>query len=147
MTLPTGTAAPAFTGKDTNGNTIKLSDFAGQILVIYFYPKDDTPGCTKEACSFRDNYSAYLRHKIAVLGVSRDDEISHQQFSEKYSLPFPLIADTDGTITKAYDAQKSDEKAKRVTYVIDQIGRIAQVYEGDSLIPETHAQDILKTLV
>ncbi len=147
MTLPTGTAAPAFTGKDTNGNIIKLSDFAGQILVIYFYPKDDTPGCTKEACSFRDNYSAYLKHNIAVLGVSRDDEISHQQFSEKYSLPFPLIADTDGTITKAFNAQKSAEKAKRVTYVIDQIGRIAKVYEGDSLIPETHALDILKTLV
>lgn len=147
MTLPTGTAAPAFTGKDTNGNTIKLSDFAGQILVIYFYPKDDTPGCTKEACSFRDNYSAYLKHNIAVLGISRDDEISHQQFSEKYNLPFPLIADTDGSITKAFNAQKSAEKAKRVTYVIDQIGRIAQVYEGDNLIPETHAQDILKTLV
>ncbi|HEY9807874.1 MAG TPA: peroxiredoxin [Halomicronema sp.] len=147
MTLPTGTAAPAFTGKDTNGNIVKLSDFAGRILVIYFYPKDDTPGCTKEACSFRDNYSAYLRNNIAVLGVSRDDEISHQKFSEKYSLPFPLIADSDGIITKAYDAEKSSEKAKRVTYVIDDIGRITQVYEGDNLIPETHAQDILKTLL
>lgn len=147
MTLPPGTAAPAFTGKDTNGNIVKLSDFAGRILVIYFYPKDDTPGCTKEACSFRDNYSAYLRHNIAVLGVSRDDESSHQTFSEKYSLPFPLIADIDGIITKAYDAEKSSEKAKRVTYVIDDIGRISQVYEGENLIPETHAQDILKTLL
>ncbi|HIK29501.1 MAG: peroxiredoxin [Oscillatoriaceae bacterium SKW80] len=145
MTLPVGTAAPAFTAKDTNGNTVKLSDFAGKILVLYFYPKDDTPGCTKEACSFRDSWSAYLNKGIAVVGVSRDDETSHKKFTEKYQLPFPLLADVDGAITRAYDVVKGD-KAKRVTYVIDRIGRIAQVYEGDTLNPETHAQDILNNL-
>ena len=146
MTLPVGAAAPAFTAKDTTGKTVKLSDFAGQILVLYFYPKDDTPGCTKEACSFRDSYSEFRGKDIAVLGVSRDSEVSHQQFTEKFSLPFPLLADVDGAITKAYDVVKGD-KAKRVTYIIDKIGRIAQVYEGDNLNTETHAKDILAAMV
>ncbi|WP_017717657.1 peroxiredoxin [Kamptonema formosum] len=146
MTLPVGAAAPAFTAKDTTGKTVKLSDFAGKILVLYFYPKDDTPGCTKEACSFRDSYSEFRGKDIAVLGVSRDDEASHQKFTDKFSLPFPLLADVDGAITKAYDAVKG-EKAKRVTYIIDKIGKIAQVYEGDSLNTETHAKDILAAMV
>ena len=146
MTLPVGAAAPAFTAKDTTGKTVKLSDFAGQILVLYFYPKDDTPGCTKEACSFRDSYSEFRGKDIAVLGVSRDSEVSHQKFTEKFSLPFPLLADVDGAITKAYDVVKG-EKAKRVTYIIDKIGRIAQVYEGDSLNTETHAKDILAAML
>lgn len=146
MTLPVGAAAPAFTAKDTTGKTVKLSDFAGQILVLYFYPKDDTPGCTKEACSFRDSYSEFRGKDIAVLGVSRDSEASHQKFTEKFSLPFPLLADVDGAITKAYDAVKG-EKAKRVTYIIDKIGKIAHVYEGDSLNTETHAKDILAAMV
>lgn len=145
MTLPVGTAAPAFTARDTNGNLVKLSDFAGKPLVLYFYPKDDTPGCTKEACSFRDSYSEFRNKDIAVLGVSRDDEVSHQQFAQKFSLPFPLLADTDGAITKAYDVEKG-EKSKRVTYIIDGIGRISQVYEGDNLNTETHGSDILASL-
>ncbi|MBW4494868.1 MAG: peroxiredoxin [Oscillatoria princeps RMCB-10] len=146
MTLPVGAAAPAFTAKDTTGKTVKLSDFADKILVLYFYPKDDTPGCTKEACSFRDSYSEFRGKDIAVLGVSRDDEASHQKFAGKFSLPFPLLADVDGAITKAYDVVKG-EKAKRVTYIIDKIGKIAQVYEGDSLNTETHAKDILAAML
>jgi thioredoxin-dependent peroxiredoxin len=145
MTLPVGTAAPAFTARDTNGNVVKLSDFAGKPLVLYFYPKDDTPGCTKEACSFRDSYSDFRNKDVAILGVSRDDEVSHQQFAEKFSLPFPLLADTDGAITKAYDVEKG-EKAKRVTYIIDGIGKISKVYEGDNLNTETHGRDILASL-
>ena len=145
MTLPVGTAAPAFTARDTNGNVVKLSDFAGKPLVLYFYPKDDTPGCTKEACSFRDSYSDFRNKDVAILGVSRDDEVSHQQFSQKFSLPFPLLADTDGAITKAYDVEKG-EKAKRVTYIIDGIGKISKVYEGDNLNTETHGRDILASL-
>jgi peroxiredoxin Q/BCP len=146
MTLPVGAAAPAFTAKDTTGKTVKLSDFADKILVLYFYPKDDTPGCTKEACSFRDSYSEFRGKDIAVLGVSRDSEASHQKFADKFSLPFPLLADVDGAITKAYDVVKG-EKAKRVTYIIDKIGKIAQVYEGDNLNTETHAKDILAAMV
>ena len=146
MTLSIGTTAPAFTAKDTNGNTVNLSDFAGKTLVLYFYPKDDTPGCTKEACSFRDSHSEYLSKGISVLGVSRDNEESHQQFTAKYSLPFPLLADVDGSLTKAYDVEKGDY-SKRVTYIIDGSGKIVDVYEGERLNTETHAKDILAKIL
>ncbi len=146
MALSTGAIAPDFTVKDTNGNTVKLTDFAGKRVVLYFYPKDDTPGCTKEACSFRDNYEQYLSKGIAVLGVSLDNEISHQAFAAKYNLPFPLLADIDGKIATAYDVVTERDEikyAKRVTYVI-QSGAIAQVYE--TINTETHATDILAAL-
>lgn len=144
MPLSIGDTAPAFTVKDTNGNTVSLSDFAGKPVVLYFYPKDDTPGCTKEACSFRDNYAQYLSKGITVLGVSLDDEASHQAFTNKFNLPFPLLADTDGAITKAYDVEgdmNGVRYAKRVTYVIDGSGKISQVYE--TVKSDTHATDIL----
>jgi peroxiredoxin Q/BCP len=96
MPLAVGDTAPNFTVKDTNGNLVSLSNYSGKTVVLYFYPKDDTPGCTKEACSFRDSYSAYQGKDVVVLGVSMDDEASHQKFTEKYSLPFPLLADTEG---------------------------------------------------
>ncbi|CAD5973481.1 peroxiredoxin [Planktothrix agardhii] len=140
MALIVGTDAPSFTVKDTNGNTVSLSDFAGKTVVLYFYPKDDTPGCTKEACSFRDNYTEYQGKNIVVLGVSVDDESSHQQFTEKYSLPFPLLADTDKAITIAYDVD-GGSYSKRVTYVIDGEGKIIHV--DAAVKTETHAQDIL----
>ncbi len=143
MALAVGTSAPAFTAKDTNGNTVSLSDFAGKTLVLYFYPKDDTPGCTKEANSFRDAYANYQTQSISVLGVSMDDEASHQQFTAKYNLPFPLLADVDGTITRAYDVDAGG-RPKRVTYVIDGSGSIIRVYE--SIKHETHASDILQDL-
>jgi peroxiredoxin Q/BCP len=147
MALSTNTKAPDFTTKDTQGNTVSLSDFAGKTVVLYFYPKDDTPGCTKEACSFRDNYSAYQAKDVVVLGVSTDDEVSHQAFTSKYNLPFPLLADVDGSITKAYDLYSEMNGmgyAKRVTYVIDGQGSIIRVY--DSVKTETHASDILTDL-
>lgn len=140
MPLSVGTDAPAFTVKDTNGNTVSLSDFPGKTVVLYFYPKDDTPGCTKQACSFRDNYTEYEGKDIVVLGVSTDDESSHQQFTKKYSLPFPLLADTDKAITIAYDVDGGGY-AKRVTYVINGEGKIIHV--DAAVKTETHAQDIL----
>ncbi|CAN1208852.1 peroxiredoxin [Tumidithrix helvetica PCC 7403] len=147
MALAVGNKAPGFTTKDTNGNIISLSDFSGKSVVLYFYPKDDTPGCTKEACSFRDSYAEYKGKDIVVLGVSADDETSHQQFTQKFNLPFPLLADVDGTIIKAYDVQRAEYNqpvASRVTYVIDGAGVIVQVYT--SVQTETHAKDILTAL-
>ncbi|AFZ14851.1 alkyl hydroperoxide reductase/ Thiol specific antioxidant/ Mal allergen [Crinalium epipsammum PCC 9333] len=140
MALTVGTTAPEFTAKDTNGNTVSLSNLAGKKVVLYFYPKDDTPGCTKQACSFRDNYSAYQGKDIVVLGISKDDETSHQKFTEKYNLPFPLLADVDGSIIKAYDVDGGGY-AKRVTYVVDENGKIIHV--DSSVKTETHASDIL----
>jgi len=147
MSLAVGTPAPAFTTTDTTGKTVSLSDFAGKPVVLYFYPKDDTPGCTKEASSFRDNYDQYLSKGITVLGVSMDDETSHQQFTDKFSLPFPLLADTDGSLTKAYDVEgemNGVRYAKRVTYVIDGNGIISQVYT--TVNTATHATDILTAM-
>lgn len=143
MVLAVGTKAPNFTVKDTNGNAVSLSDFSGKTVVLYFYPKDDTPGCTKEACSFRDNYSAYQGKDIVVLGVSMDNEASHQQFTEKFNLPFPLLADVDALLTNSFDVSGGGY-SKRVTYVIDGTGTIIKVY--DSVKTDTHATDILADL-
>jgi thioredoxin-dependent peroxiredoxin len=107
MPLSVGDTAPNFTVNDTNGNRVSLADYAGKTVVLYFYPKDDTPGCTKEACSFRDHYASYQGKDVTVFGVSMDDESSHQAFTDKFSLPFPLLADTDGTLTKSYDVRKT----------------------------------------
>jgi len=143
MPLAVGTDAPAFTAKDTNGNTISLSDFAGKTVVLYFYPKDDTPGCTKQACSFRDAQSEYQGKNVVVLGVSADDEIAHQAFTTKYNLNFPLLADTDKSLIKAFDVDGGGY-AKRVTYVIDPNGKIIHV--DASVNTSTHAKDVLATL-
>ncbi|MGQ4649630.1 redoxin domain-containing protein [Lyngbya aestuarii] len=143
MALQVGTQAPAFTAKDNEGKTVSLSDFAGKNVVLYFYPKDDTPGCTKEAQSFRDNYAEYQGKDMVVLGVSTDDEVSHKKFQEKYGLPFSLLADPDGTITKAYDVDGGGY-AKRVTYVIDGEGKIAHV--DDKVKTDSHAKDILAAM-
>ncbi|MGB3640408.1 MAG: peroxiredoxin [Rivularia sp. (in: cyanobacteria)] len=143
MPLPVGTEAPSFTAKDTNGNTVSLSDFKGKTVVMYFYPKDDTPGCTKQACSFRDAQSQYQSKDIAVLGVSADDEASHQAFTQKFNLNFPLLVDTDKSLIKAYDVDGGGY-AKRVTYVIDGDGKISKV--DDSVNTSTHAEDVLKSL-
>lgn len=144
MTLSVGTPAPEFTTKDTHGNSVSLSDFKGKTVILYFYPKDDTPGCTKQACSFRDNYGDYQAKDMVVLGVSADDEASHQQFTEKFNLPFPLLADSDRSIIQAYDVD-AGSYAKRVTYVIDQTGKITHVY--DTVQTATHATDVLADLV
>lgn len=143
MALAVGTKAPDFTTKDDQGNTVSLSDFAGKVVVLYFYPKDDTPGCTKEAQSFRDNYSEYQDKDMVVLGVSNDDEASHKMFKEKYGLPFQLLADTDRSITTAYDVDGGGYP-KRVTYIINGEGVITHV--DDKVQTTTHAQDILATI-
>jgi len=143
MPLSVGDTAPTFTVKDTNGATVSLSDYAGKTVVLYFYPKDDTPGCTKEACSFRDNYGQYLSKGITVFGVSTDNEVSHKAFTDKFSLPFPLLADVDAAITKAYDVDGGGY-SKRVTYVIDGSGKIKEVFT--SIKTDTHATDILAAI-
>jgi len=143
MTLSAGTPAPAFTAKDTHGNRVSLADYAGKTVILYFYPKDDTPGCTKQACGFRDHYADYQSKNIVVLGVSADDEASHQRFTEKYNLPFPLLADADRSIMQAYDVDGGNY-AKRVTYIIDENGTISHVY--DSVQTATHATDVLAEL-
>src|SRR5688572_24652913 len=106
MELKPGDKAPDFSGKDQDGNPVKLSDYKGQKVVLYFYPKDDTPGCTAQACNLRDNYQKFKKANYIILGVSSDDEKSHRKFIEKYSLPFPLIADEDKKINELYDVWK-----------------------------------------
>lgn len=143
MTLAVGTVAPNFTTTDDEGNTVSLSDFKGKVVVLYFYPKDDTPGCTKQAQSFRDNYADYQGKDMVVLGVSMDDQASHKQFKEKYGLPFTLLVDSDGAITNAYDVSGGGY-AKRVTYIIDGEGKITHV--DANVNTSTHAQDVLATM-
>ena len=100
--LKEGDKAPDFTAKDQNGNTVSLADFLDKTLILYFYPKDDTPGCTAQACSFRDHYESLLQQGYNVVGISTDDEKSHKKFETKFQLPFPLIADTDKSISESY---------------------------------------------
>jgi thioredoxin-dependent peroxiredoxin len=143
MALAVGTQAPDFNVKDTNGNAVTLAGLAGKKIVMYFYPKDDTPGCTKQACSFRDNYATYQDKGIVILGVSKDSESDHQAFTKKFDLPFPLLADINGEIIAAYDVDGGGY-AKRVTYAIDETGKIVHV--DSSVKTDTHANDILKAL-
>jgi peroxiredoxin Q/BCP len=133
-TLKAGDKAPDFTANDQNGKTVSLADFKGKTVILYFYPKDDTPGCTAEACDFRDNYQSLAGKGFEVIGVSTDDEKSHKKFETKYSLPFPLIADTDHNIVEAYGvwAEKNNYGKKymgtvRTTFIIDADGNIQQV--------------------
>ena len=149
--LEVGDKAPDFSTVDQDGERVKLSDFRGKKVVLYFYPKDDTPGCTKEACSFRDGWSAFRRRKIEVLGVSAQDEKSHRKFAEKFDLPFRLLADADRKIVQAYGVwgEKSLYGRKfmgtnRVTYLIDEKGKIAAVWP--KVKPEGHADEILKAV-
>lgn len=134
--LNEGQKAPGFTAKDQNGNAISLSDFSGKDVILYFYPKDDTPGCTAEACSFRDNYQSLQASGFEVLGVSVDDEKSHQKFTTKYSLPFPLISDTDKKIVEAYGVWveknmygKKYMGVARKTFIIGKNGTIRKIIE------------------
>jgi peroxiredoxin Q/BCP len=132
--LQEGSKAPLFKGIDQNGNEVKLGDFAGKKIVLYFYPKDNTPGCTAEACNLRDNYSALLKKGFAVVGVSPDSEKSHKGFAGKYALPFPLIADTSKKILEAYGVWgekkmygRSYMGVIRTTFVIDEKGIIEKI--------------------
>jgi peroxiredoxin Q/BCP len=132
--LKEGIKAPAFAGIDQNGKEVKLSDFAGKKLVLYFYPKDNTPGCTAEACSLRDSYDTLLKKGFAVVGVSPDSEKSHKNFAGKYTLPFPLIADTSKKILNDYGVWgekkmygKSYFGVIRTTFIIDRNGVIDKI--------------------
>ena len=143
-----GKKAPAFSALDENGNTVSLSDFSGKKLVLYFYPKDDTPGCTAEACSLRDNYQDLLNKGYAVLGVSPDDSKKHAKFIAKYSLPFSLLADTDQTVCNAYGVwvEKSMYGRKymgvaRTTFVIDETGTLTEIIE--KVDTKNHASQII----
>ena len=132
--LKEGQKAPAFEGADQDNNKIRLSDFAGKRVILYFYPKDDTPGCTAEACNLRDNYKDLLKKGFVVLGVSADNEKSHKGFAGKYALPFPLIADTDRKIIDSYGVWgekkmygKSFMGIIRTTFIIDEKGIIEKI--------------------
>lgn len=131
--LQKGTPAPDFRGYDENGNEVALADYKGRKLVLYFYPKDSTPGCTAEACDLRDNYQRFLAEGYEVVGVSRDSQASHRRFIEKYQLPFHLISDPDLKILKAYEAWgekkmygKTTEGTLRTTYIINEQGMIVE---------------------
>ena len=145
-----GDKAPVVLGKDQNGQELKLSDFTGRKLVLYFYPKDNTPGCTNEACNLRDNYQKMLERGYAVVGVSVQDERSHQKFIEKYQLPFPLIADTDHRLVEAFGVWQEKKMAGRTymgtvrtTFVIDEQGLIAEIYGPKQIKVKEHAEQIL----
>jgi peroxiredoxin Q/BCP len=149
--LAVGDKAPNFKTTDQNNKTVSLADFKGQKVVLYFYPKDDTPGCTKEACSFRDGWAQFRQRKVAVLGVSVDDAKSHKKFVEKYSLPFTLLADPEKKIVNDYGVwgEKSMYGRKymgtnRVTYLIDEKGKIAAVWP--KVKPDGHASEILEAI-
>ena len=135
-TLKQGDKAPAIHAKDQSGNTISLNDYAGKKVVLYFYPKDDTPGCTAEACNLRDNYDSLLNAGFDVIGVSTDNEKSHQKFITKYSLPFRLISDTDQKVSNDYGVWglkkfmgKEYMGINRTTFLIDENGNIEKVIE------------------
>ena len=144
-----GDQAPDFVLKHKDGEIMNLSDFQGQKVVLYFYPKDDTPGCTKEACSFRDANEVFEEKNIKVLGVSPDNETSHQKFTDKYSLPFQLLSDPDHKIAESYGSY-GDKKfmgreykgVLRKTFLIDEQGRIVKIF--DKVNVSEHADEVLQ---
>jgi thioredoxin-dependent peroxiredoxin len=146
--LKEGDAAPDFTARDAEGNEVSLEGLRGRRVVLYFYPKDDTPGCTKQACSLRDSHSVFEGQGIKVLGVSLDDEESHRKFAAKYDLPFTLLADTDHAVADRYGVYgeksymgKSYMGVDRKTFLIDEEGRIKKIF--DKVNVEEHADEVL----
>jgi len=151
LKLKEGDPAPAFTAAINGGGTISLSELKGKTVVLYFYPKDDTPGCTKEACSLRDNFEELTRKGVVVLGVSTDPVAAHDKFVRKFKLPFTLVSDTDRKIVEAYGVwgQKTFMGRKymgthRVTFLIGPDGNIRKIWPA--VKPEAHAKDILQAL-
>ncbi len=146
--LKIGDKAPDFELRDTNGNLVRLSKLKGKEIVLYFYPKDLTPGCTVEACNFRDDYDDYNKKGVLVFGVSLDNEEKHKKFTEKHDLPFPLLSDTEIKVSKAYGVygEKSFLGKKyfginRTTFVIDKKGFIKHVFE--KVNPKNHSKEVL----
>lgn len=149
--LKEGNKAPAFNLESTNGEKIALKDFAGKTVVLYFYPKDNTSGCTKEACNFRDDFSKYKRKGAVILGISPDSAKSHQKFTEKYSLPFPLLVDSDHKIAEKYGVwvEKSMYGKKyfgieRSTFIIGPDGKIQKIYRKVKI--DGHSDAILSEI-
>ncbi len=146
-----GTKATEFSLPDQNGETHSLKDYLGKWVVLYFYPKDDTPGCTKEACNFRDSITELTKLNVAILGVSKDSVKSHKKFTEKYHLNFPILSDENREVIQAYGAWgpkkfmgREYEGIIRMTYLINQSGVISKVYE--KVNPLTHAQEIVSDI-
>ncbi|MGB3493410.1 MAG: thioredoxin-dependent thiol peroxidase [Elainellaceae cyanobacterium] len=151
MALEPGDQAPEFSLPDGDGNLVNLSDFRGQRVVLYFYPRDNTPGCTKEACSFRDAYVSYQNQQVAVFGVSTDDAKSHTKFTTKHQLPFPLLTDADGSMAASYDSYglkkfmgKEFMGIFRTTFIISPDGKVEKIYK--KVKPEAHAEQVLEDL-
>ena len=146
--LKEGAKAPEFAVTDGEGNIVRLKDLRGKKVVLYFYPKDDTPGCTKEACAFRDAFSKFKKRGIEVLGVSLDSEKSHQKFAQKFGLPFRLLADTNKKVSEAYGTygEKKFMGRKymgnhRMTFLINEKGKIKKIFE--KVKPDEHAEEVL----
>ena len=149
--LEVGDRAPDFSISDGDGNTVSLSELRGKTVVLYFYPRDNTPGCTKEACGFRDRYAEFQASDIAILGVSTDDAKKHAKFSQKYELPFPLLCDTEAEVSTAYGVYglkkfigKEYTGINRTTFVIDPEGKIAKIYR--KVKAEPHPAQVLADL-
>ena len=148
MNLRVGQTAPDFTLPDQNGIEHTLSDFRGTRVLIYFYPKDDTPGCTKEACNFRDNMPVFEKNKLQIVGISTDPIKRHESFAKKYSLPFPILADVDKKVVNAYGVWAKKKflgreymGTLRMSFLIDPQGNIEKIYEH--VVPNTHAKEVL----
>jgi peroxiredoxin Q/BCP len=151
MTLTVGDPAPDFSLPDAEGNLYSLADLKGKRVVLYFYPRDNTPGCTKEACGFRDNYETYQQQDVVVLGVSTDDAKSHTKFIQKYDLPFPLLIDEGGAMAAKYDSYglkkfmgKEYMGITRSTFIIGSDGKLEKIYR--KVKAETHAETVLTDL-
>ncbi len=149
--ITTRTKAPDFSLQDQNGETHTIAQYKGKKVLLYFYPKDDTPECTTEACNFRDNYKELVQAGLVVLGVSKDSVKSHKKFAEKYELPFPLLADEDTEVCKAYGVWKLKKfmgreymGIDRMSFLIDKEGKIAKVYE--KVKPKEHVADVKSVL-
>jgi thioredoxin-dependent peroxiredoxin len=143
--LAVGAPAPDVAGADAKGTTFKLSAQKGKYAIVYFYPKDDTPGCTKEACAFRDAFDKFVAAGVTIFGVSRDAEPSHKAFQQKYTLPFPLVADVSGTVQKAYRVPSNIFGGyKRVSFLVGPDGKIARVFPD--VDPGVHAKELLAVI-
>lgn len=143
--LQPGRPAPDFEAPITSGEVIRLSNYRGRRVILYFYPKDDTPGCTVEACGLRDHYDRIRELGAEVLGVSVDGAESHRKFTEKFNIPYPLVADADAKIAEAYGVYNAERKmARRVTFLIDEQGNIQRVF--DPVKPDMHPREVLDAL-
>lgn len=152
MTLNIGDPAPDFSLPDADGNIVSLSALQGKRVVLYFYPRDNTPGCTKEACAFRDAYDQFQTQDVVILGVSTDDAKSHQKFANKFNLPFPLLVDEGGKVAESYESYglkkfmgKEYMGMTRNTFVIAPDGTIEKIYK--KVKPETHISEVLAAVI